>query len=74
MKSQVGDWSGCHNVEKFVLVIMFVPMELAPTDTQSHKTIVHPAQRLLKPHLLALLHDLRDVDNFKRPKGNVSID
>ena len=49
---QVNDEAPIDDVEKLVLVVVFMPVELALHDAEPHDAIVYSAQRLVVPGLL----------------------
>ena len=50
------------NEEKFVVVIMFMPVILPFDDPESYNALVHIRERLIKPFVFAFPHHLWNVD------------
>jgi len=60
-----------HNEEEFVLGVMLVPVILAVHDAETDHGVVHPAEGLVIPRILAGLHERRNVDWFQRSEEHV---
>jgi len=58
--------SAAQDVEKLVIIVVFVPVVLALHYAEPHDGIVHPAKRLIVPLFGDRLSELIDIDQSER--------
>ena len=61
------------NKEKFIILIVLVPMIFALNNPNSNDTVVHFCQSLIEPFVLSLSHDCRYVNQFEMSKLDIQV-
>ena len=54
-----------NDIEELVLIVVLVPVELPLQDTEPYNAVIHPAERLVVPRVLACVDERLDVDELK---------
>lgn len=62
---QVNHEPALDHIEEFVFIVVLVPVEFSLLDAQSHDRVIHPAQRLVLPGILACIHQRLHVHKFE---------
>ena len=71
---EVDEEAAIDNVEEFVFVIVFVPMKFALHDAEANYAVIHAAESLVVPLVLACLDERFEIDKFERTEFCIQID
>src|SRR5262249_824928 len=61
------------DIEKLVLLVVLVPVELALHDAESYNAVVVPAESLVVPSIFARVDERLDVDKLERSAPRVQV-
>lgn len=62
------------HVEELILLVVLMPVELALHDAEAHNAVVHSAQRLVVPRILAGIDECLDVNELQGSVPRVQVD
>jgi hypothetical protein len=71
---EVDQEAAVHDVEEFVLVIVFVPVKFALHDAEADDAVIHLAEGLVVPLVLTSFDEGLEIDELERAEFCVQID
>ena len=71
---EVDQEAAVDDVEEFVFVIVFVPVKFALHDAEADHAVIHSAESLVVPLVLASFDERLEIDELERGESCIQID